>query len=145
MAPQENSWICSVCTYTWCIQATGTNPTLSRESAMAIIGYPNCVNEMYGLMSSQCMINAFLEMNIVAREAWVTFDQAYAIAREYTGGISPSGMYHWMAIRGVTNDGQLWVANSARGYDGVYDTISRSQFNAYGPVKVIYLEQYASG
>ena len=113
----------------------------SRDQVMSVLGYPNCVNPTYGLMSGQCMIDCFAQYGLRAVEKWVGFDEAYSICAEHTGGISPSGMYHWMAIRGVS-DGVLWVANSARGYDGVYDTISRDQFNYYGPVKLIYVAGY---
>jgi hypothetical protein len=32
------------------------------------------------------------------------------------------------------------VANSAPGYRGIYDYMSRSEFNALGPVQMVYLE-----
>lgn len=142
MAPQQYDWTCSVCTFTWCIQSTGADPALSRTDAGNVIGYPDCVNEVYGLMSSECLINAFAQYGFHAVEEWCSFDRAMYLASMYTGGISPQAMYHWMALRGTT-DGQLWVANSARGYKGIYDTMSRSQFDSLGPVKLVYLlERY---
>lgn len=138
MAPQLYDWTCSVCSYTWVINSTATDPILDRESAGTIIGYPNCVNETYGCMSSQCIINAFGYYGLTAKEAYCTFDQAYAIMEHTTGTINPNGMYHFMACRGVRN-GNLWVANSAPGYRGVYDEMNRSQFNSLGPVSIIYL------
>jgi hypothetical protein len=50
-------------------------------------------------------------------------------------------MYHFMAIRGVdySDTGTLWVANSAPGYRGVYEELTRSQFNSLGPVEIIYI------
>lgn len=141
MPPQTYSWTCSVCTFTWCIGATGTDPELTRYDAGILIGYPNCVNELYGLMSSQCLIDAFAQYGLHAVEEWCNFDRAYYLATHYTGGISPQAMYHWMAIRGVDGD-NLWVANSAPGYMGVGDILTRDAFNRLGPVKVIYLAQY---
>jgi len=138
MAPQAYSWTCSICSYTWVIQATQTAPELTREEAASVIGYPNCVNETYGLMSAQCMINAFAEYQLPSQQKWVSFDEAYSICREHTGVINPIGMYHFMAIRGITGD-SIWVANSAQGYMGVYDTLTRNQFNSLGPVQLIYL------
>lgn len=85
------------------------------------------------------MVKAFEYYNLRAKQAWVTYDQAYAILSATTGVINPIGMYHFMAMRGV--DGSLWVANSAPGYDGIYDHLSRDSFNGLGPVQVIYLEQ----
>lgn len=140
MAPQQRSWTCSICAYTWVINATGTDPNLGREEATNIIGYPECVNETYGLMSADCMRTAFDYYALNSKQAWVTFDEAYALMGQTTGVINPIGMYHFMGMRGVDpNTGSLWVANSARGYRGIYDTMNRSQFNSLGPVQVIYL------
>src|SRR5262245_37440157 len=101
MAPQSFSWTCSVCSFTWVIQSTATDTELTRPEALSIIGYPECVNETYGLMTAQCLIDAFATFGLLARQAWVTFDQAYAIMRTTTGVINPLGMYHFIAMRGV--------------------------------------------
>jgi hypothetical protein len=141
MAPQQYDWTCSICSFNWVLGATAT-ADISREQAAEIIGYPNCVNETYGLMSSQCMINAFSEAGLHSKQAWVTFDQAYAIMEHTTGVINPIGMYHFMAMRGTdySDIGTLWVANSALGYRGIYEEMTRAQFNSLGPVQLIYLE-----
>ena len=94
-------------------------------------------------MSDQCVIDVLASYGLVARQAYVTFDQAYAIARTNTGTINPQGQYHFMALRAANLDGTIGVANSAQGYMGVYDSLSRSQFNALGPVSVIYVESRA--
>jgi hypothetical protein len=148
MAPQAYGWTCSVCSATWCLQSTGTAYQDSdiydaRYAVGQAMGYPSCVNEVYGCMSSQCVVDVFAQHGLVAHAVWVTFDQAYAIAGMYTGTINPNGMYHFMALRGRSG-ADLAVANSAPGYRGVYDTLSREQFNALGPVEVIYLEGYAA-
>jgi hypothetical protein len=138
MPPQQYNWTCSVCSFQWVLGATGTaNP--SRQECLDIIGYPTCVNPTYGCMSAQCLIDAYATFGLLARQAWVTFDQAYALARVATGQINPQGMYHFMGIRG-TSGHDLHVANSSPGYMNVTDVLSREQFNALGPVSVIYLE-----
>jgi hypothetical protein len=114
---------------------------MDRETATLIIGYPDCVNETYGLMSADCMINAFAHEGIVAKQAWVSWEQAYAICQHYTGVINPIGMYHFMGIRGVEG-GSIWVANSAQGYKGIWDNIDYESFINLGPVQVIYCESY---
>lgn len=43
-----------------------------------------------------------------------------------------------MALRGVSGS-DIWVANSAQGYRGVYETMNRDQFNSLGPVELVYL------
>jgi len=121
----------------WTLNAIGI-PS-NRDECGNTIGYPNCVNETYGLMSGECLVNAYSAYDIQAKQAWVTFEQAYSIASHYTGCINPVGMYHFMGIRGTAND-RIWLANSAMGYMGIYDTLSREQFNLLGPVQVIYCE-----
>lgn len=138
MEPQAYEWTCSVCSFTWTLNATAIAPELNRPQALEVLTYPECVNEVYGCMSSDCMIEGYRQFDVEALQSWVTFDQAFAICNHYTGLINPQGMYHYMAIRGVQGD-KLWVANSAPGYLGVWDTLSRSQFEAYGPVQIVAL------
>lgn len=138
MPPQQYEWTCSVCSIDWVLGATGVAPNLGRDECAEIVGMPECVNSTYGLMSAQCAVDTFASFDLASRQAWVSFDQAYAVARITTGLINPVGMYHYMAIRG-TQDDLLWVANSASGYMGVTDFLDRSLFNSLGPVQVIYL------
>ena len=137
MAPQQRSWTCGICAYQWVLEATGT-ASIDRVQAANIIGYPDCVNETYGLMNVQCLIDAFLEQGLVATQSWVTWAEAFSICDQHTGCINPVGMYHFMGIRGTTGN-RLWVANSAPGYKGIWDTITRDQFYQLGPVQLIYL------
>lgn len=146
MASQAYNWTCSVCSVTWALQAIGSvDPSLdvyaARQQVGSVMGYPNCVNPTYGCMSSDCVVNTFRSYGLNAKQAWVTYDQAYSICSKYTGVINPQGMYHFMGIRGLDN-GAIWVANSAPGYDGVYEILDRATFNALGPVQVIALETY---
>jgi hypothetical protein len=143
MQGQAYEWTCSVCSIAWALQSLGViDPNFDQYSARyetgLIMGYPGCVNEVYGCMSAQCVINTFGYFGLQAKQAWVNFDQAYAIMRETTGVINPTGMYHFMACRGVVGN-DLWVANSAQGYRGIYDYLNRADFNALGPVQMIYL------
>ncbi len=143
MPGQAHSWTCSVCSATWVLQATATAYQDSdiydaRYAVGTEMGYPSCVNETYGCMSQQCVIDELARHGLAATQAWVTFDQAYAIARTNTGVINPQGMYHFMAIRGISG-ADIWVANSAPSYDGVWDNLTRERFNALGPVSCIFV------
>jgi len=143
MEEQAYNWTCSVCATTWVLQSTGViDPAIDQYTARYQVGnqtgYPGCVNEVYGSMQPQCIIDEFARYGLNSQQLYCTFDQAWAICSATTGVINPIGMYHYMAIRGTDSD-SLWVANSAPGYYGVYDTVSRSQFNNLGPVNLIYL------
>ncbi len=144
MLGQAYDWTCSVCSVTWCLQSTHTiDPQQdtydARYNVGTSMGYPSCINETYGCMSAECVMDTFLSYGFVTVNKWVTFDEAYAICREHTGVINPVGMNHYMAIRGVRNS-NIWVANSAPGYRGVWDDLGRDVFNSLGPVQVVYLE-----
>ena len=124
--------------FQWVIGATSTS-AVDRYACGEIIGYPACVNETYGCMSADCLIRAYRDFGLNAHQKWVTFDEAYAIARETTGQLNGVGWYHYVAIRGVHGP-DIWIANSAEGYRGIYSTLSRSQFNSLGPFQVVYLD-----
>lgn len=139
MEPQVYEWTCSICSYTWTIQSTQYDTNLTRYEAAEHLQYPTGVNPTYGLVSVQYIINAYSQYGITAVQKWVSFDEAYSICHQHTGIINLLGMYHLMAIRGVQSN-TIWVANSAPGYCGVYDNLSRSQFNSLGPVQIVYLK-----
>lgn len=139
MPPQQFNWTCSICSFTWTIGALGLDEEFSRTEAADLIGVPYCVNPTYGLMNADCLIAAYQSLGLIAKQKYCTFAEAYAICQYFTGVINPIGMYHFMGIRGVRNGG-IWVANSAIGYRGVYEDISESQFNQYGPVNLIWIE-----
>lgn len=102
---------------------------------------PACVNPDVGLVDTQCLVRLFEEEGQPARQEWVSWERAYELCASTTGVINPLGQYHFMGIRGVTDDGKLWVSNSAQGYMGVYDTLDAAQFAALGPVQVVVLER----
>jgi len=130
MAPQAYSWTCSICASNWVLQATGISPDLSREQTAYDLGYPTCVNPSVGLADTQCMVNMFDRYGFDARREWLDFDRAYALCAETTGCLNSTRWYHFVAIRGVSGD-RIWIANSALGYKNIYDTISRSQWDAW--------------
>jgi hypothetical protein len=117
------------------------NPAAEEWSAVAEIGEPENINATYGLMdSSGSQLRRVLdEYGLPSSQGWLTFDYVYAIAEQTTGLMSGGAWYHWVGIRG-TYGSTIWIANSAPGYKGIYDTLSREQFNNLGPFSVVYLE-----
>jgi hypothetical protein len=140
MPRQQNNWSCSACSLAWVQRSTGINETASEISAIQDIGYPENINATYGLMSASGieLQNVLLADEQPSRQKWVTFDELYAIAQETTGMIGGGTWYHWVALRGVTND-SIWIANSAPGWKGVYEILNRTDFNRLGPFNCVYL------
>ena len=141
---QWYDWTCSACSLEWLKRATGLvvpdDIYASRESTVYEIGYPHNINATYGLMnSSGAALRAVLDTYGVATEQnWLDFDTAYNLAQDTPGMMSGAAWYHWTGIRGV-DSGCIWVANSAPGYKGVYDHVSRDDFDRLGGFSVVWL------
>lgn len=140
MPVQVASWSCSACALAWLERSTTVNPNANEESAIVEIGYPQNINSTYGLMdgSGSQLRNVLASYGLATEQAWLTFDSVFSIAEQTTGCMSGGAWYHWVSIRGVSGS-SLWIANSAPGYMGVWDTLTREQFNSLGPFSVVWL------
>jgi len=141
---QLYDWTCSACSLNWLMRATGLITTDdiygSRESTVYEIGYTQNINPQVGLTNAdgsalRAVLNNYGQGS---QQSWLDFDTTYAIAQDGPGMCSGAKWYHWVGIRGVSGNA-LWVANSAPGYKGVYDTLTREQFNALGGFSVVWL------
>jgi len=143
MPPQTANWTCSACSLAWVLRATAQDTNASEWDMVAAIGTPENINPTYGLMdgSGSQLRRVLGNYGLDSTQAWLNFDQVYAISEQFTGMMSGGSWYHWVAIRGVTGN-QIWIANSARGYMGVYDTLTREQFNSLGPFSVVTVTEY---
>lgn len=139
MAPQSYDWTCSSCSLDWLLVATQSRGT-DRERTVNEIGYPENINPTYGLMDgSGSQLRRVLSMyGIYSDQSWLSYDTAWSIYNQAPGMMSGGSWYHWVGVRG-TSDGNLWIANSAPGYMGVYDILSRSDFNRLGPFSCVWL------
>jgi hypothetical protein len=146
MEPQVYSWTCSVCSLDWVLKSAGIDarPHLtvyeSRYETGLQVGYPDNVNATYGLMDAtgsalQAVLREYEQESTSAR---LGFDDVYAAAQDTTGMMSGAAWYHWVALRGVSGDA-LWIANSAPGYKGIHDLLSRADWNRLGPFNVVLL------
>jgi hypothetical protein len=137
MAPQVYSWTCSSCSLDWVLESTGCRGS-DRERTVYEIGYPNNINSTYGLMDgSGAQLQRVLgDYGLGSEQGWLDFDAVYEIAQSTTGMMSGAAYYHWVALRGVQG-ANLWIANSAPGYCGIWDVLSRADFNRLGAFSVV--------
>jgi hypothetical protein len=144
MPAQLYDWTCSACALDWVLRATGmvdsSDIYASREATVQAIGYPDNINGTYGLMdSSGAELQRVLgEHMLESEQGWLDYDTVHAVAQETTGQMSGAAWYHWVAIRG-TQGSNLYIANSAPGYKGIWDTLTRADFNRLGPFSVVWL------
>lgn len=142
MQPQMADWTCSACSLDWVMRASWLVPDYNRARAIQEIGYPDEINPQYGLMNTggpgEALRDVYMNYGQETEQGWLSFDETYAVARDTTGQMSGSAWYHWVAIRGVQGN-NLWIANSAPGYKGIYDVLSRYDFERLGPFNVVWL------
>jgi hypothetical protein len=140
MEPQLTDWSCAACSLDWLKVATGMEAASDRYTTTMQIGYTEEINPTYGLMdgSGAELQRVLGEYGQDSAQGWLDYDSVYALARETTGMLSGAVMYHWMSIRGVEGN-NLWVANSAPGYKGIYSILSRDDFNRLGGWSVVWL------
>lgn len=141
---QQHDWTCSACATQWTLHATGLDPNITRPQTIWRIGYPEQINPSVGLTNrdgpGEALIDVFELYGVNALQGWLDFDTVYDLTQGTAIVMSGSNWYHWVAVRGIDGP-NLWIANSAPGYKGVYSSLSRSQFNSLGPMNVVYLER----
>lgn len=146
MPPQSVDWTCSACSLAWVLRATGQNPNADEWGMVNAIGTPQNINPTYGLMdSSGTQLRRVLSENgLDSSQGWLNYSQLYSVAGAFTGLMSGGAWYHWVAIRGRDrNDlGDIWIANSAPGYMGVWDVLTQSDFQRLGPFSVVWVPSY---
>lgn len=105
----------------------------NREAVAAAIGVPENVNSTYGLMdgSGSQLQRVLSDQGINTEHGWLDFDQAYALYSQTPGLMSGAAFYHWVAVRGVQGS-NLWLSNSAPGYRGIFDQLSRYDWDRLG-------------
>jgi hypothetical protein len=139
MEPQQRSWTCSICAYDWLLRASGLDPWSDRIKAAYEIGYPSCVDEWSGLKDTYCLVNALEDHGVVAVQEWVDWPRAYELAGSTAAILNSTSWFHFVAVRGQTTWGGLWIANSAMGYGGIADTIDAAQWAGKPPWQMVYL------
>lgn len=140
MPRQQASWSCSACALAWLERALGLDPNCYEQCGIDQIGYPNNINATYGLMdgSGAQLQRVLSEHGQNSSQGWLSFDTAYAYYSQTPGCMSGGAWYHWVGVRGVDGAGNLWIANSAPGYQGVWDILSRADFNRLGPFSCVW-------
>jgi hypothetical protein len=136
--PQTADWTCSACSLSWLNRALSIEHATDEWSAVEYIGNPQHINSTYGLMdgSGARLVECLREQGAPAFTAWLDWETTYGLSQAWPLLVGGVGLYHWMGVR-VADDGVLWIANSACGYGGVYNTLGQDQWDHYGPWAVI--------
>ena len=140
MAPQFYDWTCSCCALDWIKVACGLEGASDRYTTTMQIGYTHNVNPTYGLMdaSGTALEDVLASYGQETAQSWLDFNTVYELAQGTTMMMSGANWYHWVAVRGVSGS-NLWIANSAPGYKGVYEILSPYDFERLGGFSCVWL------
>ena len=149
---QPDDFSCSIQSAKWLLRALGRNPgdawiygqlldsgIVRRDVGLTVSTgqqLANWITEQYGK-----------EMGFTAQASPVTWDDVWAGAGTnpmICGGRTFGSGGHWIGIRGRNADGTLSIANSADGYTGIGQAISREQWDARGPWSCVWLDRGAA-
>jgi hypothetical protein len=142
---QVYDWTCSACATEWTERAVwearGDDVYTNREQVVYAIGYPNNISSSVGLHDGsgaqlQRVLSEHAGLN--TQQGWLNFDQAVSIYSNTLGLGSGGAYYHWVAFRGVSGS-NLWISNSAPGYRGIWDELSRYDYDRLGPWSCIWV------
>jgi hypothetical protein len=146
MPGQLYDWTCSGCATEFIERAVGyargAYIYTNRESVVYAIGYPDNINGSYGLMDgSGAQLQRVIkeQTGFDSDQGYPDYDAVYELAAAGTPALmSGAAWYHWVAVRGVQGS-SLWLANSAPGYKGIWDTMYRDYFARLGGFSVVWL------
>lgn len=141
MPGQLYDWTCSACSLEWTKRSAALieppdDIYASRETTVYEIGYPDHINGTYGLMDGtgaqlQRVLSDYGQDSLEGQG--LSFDDVYLLAQSGTPAMmSGASYYHWVAVRGVQGS-TIWIANSAPGYKGIWDNITREDWPRLGP------------
>lgn len=141
MAPQVTEWTCSACSLDWALASLGARPS-DRPTTVFEIGYPDNINSVYGLMDARGIALAeVLERYgfTVGRAEAASYDQAVELAGYAPILAGGASWYHWCTLIYPWTDPELYrIANSAPGYMGVTDQLTRDDWARLGPFNLVY-------
>lgn len=142
---QQHDWDCSQEATNWCLHSWGRTPDESwMESSMVAAGVVSPAlgcTDASGAGLAGWVNDEYGEYGYWAENApYVSFDDIVAEARTHRHplAIGGRGWYHWSGVRGYDELlDQLQLANPANGYRGVYQTLSRAQFDQLGTFSLV--------
>jgi hypothetical protein len=107
-------------------------------TAVEYIGNPEDINSSYGLMdgSGARLAECLRAQGAPAFVGWPSWADTFHLAEQMPLLIGGATWYHWVGVRGVQPYGLL-LANSARGWQAIYDVLLEDDFDRLGPFAVV--------
>jgi len=137
MLPQRKDWDCSAAATAWMGRSLGwgwSELDVAYEFVRAGIATPT-VGLLVGTGAG--IVHWLSLQPFEAASQRVDFDHVVELVDHCPCIIGSSKWYHWVGVRSGSGDG-LSLANSAPGWAGVGQTLSREQFDVFGDFYSVY-------
>jgi hypothetical protein len=145
MPGQIYDWSCSSCATEYVERGSGAARSediyANREAVTYAIGLPSNISPALGLHDgSGAQLQRVLSEHagLTTRQGWLSFDEAYATYSQTFGLGSGQEYYHWVAFVGVHGN-NLAIQNSALGYRGIWNELSRYDYERLGGWSCIWV------
>ena len=145
---QDVAWDCAACSTAWCLRTVGFTHT--EADVIAGLG-PSRISPTYGLLdaSGAGLVEYLEEIGVHAsNNAAASFDDVVAAAGYQPMCVGGRTWAHWVAVRmggpatGRSADLPLLLMNPAPGYMGVFQVLSRQDFDRLGPFSAVWFESW---
>ena len=137
--PQTAQWTCSASATAHGLRGIGLD--VSEWDIVDLLG-PLNITPQHGLMRGDGTVLAQKireHYGLNVHNQWIGWEEALQIAGTRPMMLGGAVYYHWVSAIG--SDGNfLYIANSALGYKGVWDRISRTQWGALGSWAAVIIE-----
>jgi hypothetical protein len=141
---QRLPWTCAIRSATWCLKSVGIDITAEGLHDILV---PDVVNQEVGLRdASGSLIAQYLHdrFDVSAHNQGVmSWEEVTSLAGTRPlaiGGRAWGAGGHWTAVRRVNADGNLELANPARGgYRGIENVLTRDDFLTVGPFSAVWI------
>lgn len=142
---QPNDWSCSIASTQWLLRSIGRQPSWDWLVAMMV---PGLVDDREGLHRGDGQTLArFIQEQYgypagnLGEVGWDDVRGRAGTTPLALGGRRWGDGGHWTGLRGYDSRADaLLLANPAPGYAGVWDRLTHSQFDAFGPFALVYVE-----
>lgn len=138
ITPQRKDWDCSAAATAWMGRSLGWG-WAELDVAFAFQDLGIATPQLGLLDGTGAGIVRWLSLQpMPARSASATWSMM--LDRDWSCPLimGSSNWYHWVGVRGIDPQGVLDLANSAPGWAGIYQTMTRSQFEHFGDFYAVW-------
>lgn len=126
---QRQDWTCSICSTTFLLNSIGD--WIAKEDLQDLM-VPKLVTPQQGLLDGDgSSLAAFIQerTGLPTRSGLVDWAWLQTYAGRYPLIMGSTGLYHWVAVRSVQEDGSLALSNPSPTYKGIGDDLTYAEFH----------------